>query len=86
MATTHTKRRKPLNRREAAALARKYIGPRGGAIIRRRHFGFGSLQTSSTTKQVVEVRAVADVVVHGQHPHSWRKAFEDAGIYETEGV
>ena len=65
------KRRKPINKREANSIAVKHIGNRGadGFLV--------------PCKQIVELKSVGGLEVHGQHPSSWRKAFHDAGVFDV---
>lgn len=65
------KARKPLTKREAAAIATAHLGPRGGVRIKR------------GARQIVEIKHVGDLVIHGEHPSSWRQAFAAAGIFDT---
>ena len=76
------KARKPLNQREAAAIVAAHIGPRGGVRITYTIIAEGYPMATSS-RQIIELRHVGDLVIHGEHPTSWRKAFEVAGIFDV---
>lgn len=74
------KRRKPINIREANALAAQHLGRFGGAV-------FDYYQDPETGnrlfgKVVIEMNGIGNVIIYGAHPTSWRKAFEAAGIFD----
>lgn len=79
------KPRKPLNQREAAQIAIEHIGVRGGVRIQRTVVGpEWSSPFIQESRQIIELKlAGGGLVIHGEHPTSWRKAFEAAGIFET---
>lgn len=64
------RRRKPLNQREAAALARAHGGSLHIARI-----------TPGGEKEILHIRSIGDLRPLGRHPTSWRKAFEAAGVH-----
>ena len=81
------KARKPLKQAQAASIAAAHIGPRGGVRILRTltapNSGEPTQIKTKTSRQIIELRHVGDLVIHGEHPTSWRKAFEVAGIFDV---
>ena len=68
-------RRKPLNKHEAAAIARAHGGPLCTAMITHEP------PDGAPHKTVIHIQSIGDTVKVGSHPTSWRKAFEAAGVF-----
>ncbi|MCC5807593.1 MAG: hypothetical protein JJU00_14815 [Opitutales bacterium] len=69
-------RRKPLNHREAARIAREHGGPLCTAKVLNGP-GYGRWN-----KCIVQIHSIGNVEVLGAHHTSWRKAFEAAGVFD----